>query len=129
VRVKPEQFAAEAKKYFAFLADEGFVGPSGDDDLLLYSDGRFGVYVVYDARDGRVTTVIEASVGQRNVHASLSCLYVESGLGPAQRIRDIARSSHSLEKALASQASALRVLLPVLERPHAASVLLECHGR
>ena len=128
--VKPETFAREARQRFAFLVDVlGFVGPVVEDSRLLYTAAAFSVEIHYDHRDGRVITIIDATVGSRNPRAGLRCLYVESGLGAAQQIRDIARTERSLESALGSQAAALNKLVPVLEGGEGQTLLLACHGR
>ena len=67
-------------------------------------------------------------VGERNPRANLICLYVEAGLGPAQEIREVARSAKLLGPVLESQALALRALLPELRGPRAVDLLLGCHG-
>lgn len=126
--VDTPDFVAEAARQFDFLVGEGFVPHSSDGHRLLYSSAAFAVEVLYDARDGRVLTVIDAHVGERNPRANLMCLFVEAGLGPAQEIREIARSPKLLGPVLESHAVALRALLPELNGPRAADLLLECHG-
>lgn len=128
--VKPETFVREACERFAFLVDTyGFVGPVVEDYRLLYTSAAFSVEVLYDDCDGRVITIVDATVGRRNPRAGLQCLYVESGLGAAQRVRDIARSERSLGSALGSQASALDKLVPVLGGDRGPTLLLTCNGR
>jgi hypothetical protein len=127
--VKPDAFDDAARRYFAFLLERGFVGPDVKEYRLLFTSQRLSVNVLYDDSDGRVITLIEAIVGDRNPIAGLQCLYVEAGLGPAQRIRDIARSAGTLDTALASQSSALQELIPVIEGVRGAAVLIKCHGR
>jgi hypothetical protein len=92
----------------------------GDESRVAFSSADFGIEVLYDEREGYVTTLIDAFVGDRNPRASLSCLYVEAGLGHAQDVRETARTKHSLDVALGSQAAALRKLLPALLEPGAA---------
>jgi hypothetical protein len=121
-------FLAEAARRFDFLVSEGFVPHSSDGHRLLYSSAAFAVEVLYDDRDGRVITLIDAHVGERNPRANLICLFVEAGLGPAQDIREIARSTKLLSPVLESHAAALRALLPELKGPRASDLLLECHG-
>lgn len=125
----PNAFVASARKSFDFLVEEkGFVGPDTKDYSLRYSSNSFDIVVLYDDRDGRVFTLIEGAVDDRNPSAGIQCLYVEVGLGPPQNIRDIARSTRTLATALASQSSALRELLPKLEEEHGIDFLLKCHG-
>jgi hypothetical protein len=128
--VKSETFVREACERFAFLVDaHGFVGPVAEDYRLLYTSAAFSVEVLYDDRDGRVITIVDATVGRRNPRAGLQCLYVEAGLGPAQQVRDIVRTERSLESALSSQASALDRLVPVLGGDKGSTLLLACNGR
>jgi hypothetical protein len=126
--IRAKDFSAEAVRRFDFLVGEGFVPLSSDGHRLLFSSAAFAVEVLYDDRDGRVLTLIDAHVGERNPRANLICLYVEAGLGPAQAIREIARSTRLLGSVLESHAVALRALLPELNGPRAADLLLECHG-
>ena len=126
--IEATDFLTEAARRFDFLVGEGFVPHSSDGYRLLYSSAAFAVEVLYDDRDGRVLTVIDAHVGERNPRANLICLFVEAGLGPAQDIREIARSPKALGPVLESHAVALRALLPELNGPRAADLLMECHG-
>ena len=127
---RSETFVREACERFAFLVNtHGFVGPAIEDYRLLYTSDAFSVDALYDDRDGRVITIVDATVGHRNPRAGLQCLYVESGLGAAHRVRDIARSERSLESALGSQASALDKLVPVLGGDKGPTLLLACNGR
>jgi hypothetical protein len=121
-------FLAAAAAAFDFLLGAGFVLGASDGHRLLYASGDFAVEVLYDDRDGRVITLIDAHVDDRNPRANLICLYVEAGLGPAQAIREIARSKKILVPVLESHAAALRALMPVLNGPTASGLFLACHG-
>lgn len=121
-------FLAAAAVEFDFLLGEGFVAGASEGYRRLYVSAAFSVEVMYDDRDGRVITIVDAHVGQRNPRAGLTCLFVEAGHGPAQRIREIARSPKQISPVLLSQATALRDLLPELTGPPAPALLLKCHG-
>ena len=127
--VRPKQFASAAKPGFAFLAEHGFRGPIESETALAYSIPSLILRVLYDEFDGRVLISIGARTDRGELHASLDCLYVEAGLGPAQDIKDIARSTHSLTVAIESHASALRRFLPVLTGPNIGSLVEKCAGR
>jgi hypothetical protein len=114
---------------FSFLSDLGFAGPYGDDYQLLYVSDQHSVEVHFDDADGRVVTIIEGTAGHRNPRAGLICLYVAAGLGPAQHIREIGRTSSTLDSALESQAAALRRLLPILEGADGGPLLVQCNGQ
>ena len=122
------KFRAVAAHEFDFLTGAGFLIGSSEGHRLLYASAVFSVEVLYDSRDGRVVTIIDGHLGERNLRASLVCLFVESGSGPAQKVRETARSRKTLSPVLASQASALRELLPELTGPRASDLLLRCHG-
>ena len=127
--LKPDAFDDAARRYFGFLLEHGFVGPDVEEYRLLFTSQGLSVNVLYDDSDGRVITLVEAVVGDRNPVAGLQCLYVEAGLGPAQRIRDIGRTARTLRTALASQSSALQELIPLLDGERGAAMLVQCHGR
>jgi hypothetical protein len=90
---------------------------------------RLVVTALYDEGDGWVITLVQAAVGDRMPIASLTCLYVAAGLGPAQHIRDIARTARLLPSVLATHADALTRLLPVLATDRRPALLLECNGQ
>jgi hypothetical protein len=127
--IKQADFVAETKSRFEFLRERDFLGPEAGDYWLSYSSGVLGIEIHYDDSDGRVLTIIRSSIGDRNPRAGLQCLYVSATLGPAQDIREIARSSKALGPVLESHAAALKRVLPVLEGPGGADLLLKCHGR
>lgn len=121
-------FEREAQRHFDFLVEQGFATAQTEGHRRSYTSSRVGVEVLYDARDGRVITVIDAFVGDRNPRASLVCLYVAAGLGPAQDVKEIVRSEKRVGPALESHAAALRAVLPHLDGPSGGSLLIECHG-
>lgn len=127
--VKSSDFRSEAESHFRFLSDAYFLGPEEGDYSLSYSSGLFGIEVHYDDRDGRIVTIVRTSVGERSPRASLQCLYVTAKLGPAQDIREIARSTKSIGEVLESHAEALRKVLPVIEGDGGLELILACHGR
>ena len=127
--VKPSEFRAEAANHFRFLWEADFLGPEAGEYSLSYSSGWLGIEVHYDDRDGRVITILRATVGERSPRASLQCLYVRAKLGPAQDIREIARSAKSIGDVLASHAAAVPKRRPVIERDDERELLLACHGR
>ena len=114
-----------------YAQDDAFraIGPERREDWISFSSGDLGVEVIYDDRDGRVLTIVRAFFAERSPRAGLGCLYVSSGLGPQQNIRDIARSEKQLKASLESQAEAFRKVLPVLSGPDGPDLLLRCHGR
>jgi hypothetical protein len=127
---RSETFVARAREHFDFLVTHhGFDAPRFERYAVVYTRPAVTIEVLYDSRDGRVITQIDGVVSSGTARASLDCLYAESGLGPAQDVRDIARSGHSLEVALISQAQALDRLLPVLSGSRGRALLDLCHGR
>ena len=127
--IKQVEFLQEAKSRFDFLRERDFLGPEEGDYWLSYSSGTLGVEVLYDDRDGRVLTVVRSSIGDRNPRAGLQCLYVTATLGPAQDIREIARSFKDLGPVLESHAAALEKVLTVIDGPGGFDLLVKCHGR
>jgi hypothetical protein len=127
--VRSADFVREARLRFDSLQNEGFRASERGEYWVSYEYDELHVDVIYDDRDGRVSTGIGCVVVDRRAHASVSCLYVASGLGPAQDIRAIARNANALAAVLDSQRAALRRLLPLITGPDAADLLLRCHGR
>ncbi len=126
--LSPEEFSSEAERVFGFL-EPTFVGLEKTNFRHYYSTGSIGLAIMFNDGDGRVITVVEAQVGERNVNASVDCLYVSARLGPAQDIREIVRSPKQLRPVLDSQAAAIKKLLPVLDGPSGPDLLVSCHGR
>jgi hypothetical protein len=127
--LRSEDFVREARLRFDTLRTEGFRPRERSEYWVSYEDDDLVVDVMYDDRDGRVSTSFGPVVGDRRPHAGLSCLYVMSGLGAAQDIRDLARNASSLAAVLDSQRSALHRLLPVITGPDGPDLLLHCQGR
>ncbi len=128
-------FQKEVEEAFGFLVqDFGFLGPeiraSGVlVETLVYHSSDISVTVDYDDREHYAVTGISGMAGGNYMRAGLSCLYVEGGLGPAQHIKYRATTSHSLKKALLSQGTALRKILPLLSGSERNSLLSGCHAR
>jgi hypothetical protein len=127
--LRSAEFVREARLRFDSLRSEGFRVSEPADYWVSYEYDDLVIDVIYDDRDGRVTTGIQSVVADRKPAATLSCLYGTSGLGPAQDIRDIARNANALLGVLDSQRSALHRLLPVITGPDGPDLLLRCHGR
>lgn len=127
--VRSNVFVAEARERYAFLLEGGFIGPEETEYTVYYGSGRLGVGAYYDDHDGRVLTLIDGQTDGRTARAGLSCLYVSAGLGPAQDIRQIARSEKALGKVIDSHVRALRQIIPLLEGSQGVPLLKTCHGR
>jgi hypothetical protein len=127
--LRSSDFARETRRRFDSLRSEGFRPSERAPYWVCYEYDDLTIDVMYDDRNGRVSTSIQSIVGDRRPHASLSCLYVTKGLGPAQDIREIARSMKALGAALDSQRAAIQSLLPVVTGPDGADLVLRCHGR
>lgn len=112
-----------------FLESEGFLGPEVFTYGLSYSDGTMVVQLMYDWRDGRVLTLVRQATPMGTTASSLQCLYVEGGCGPAQDIREIARSGRALEGVVATHAAALRRALPMVRGTDGHRLMCLCHGR
>ena len=126
--LRSAEFVAEARQQFSVLTGHGFAETAADF-LVRYSSPALDVEVLYDDRDGRVITQVAAGAGDWIPIAGLACLYVAAGVGPAQDIRDIARSPRLLPAVLQTHAEALARLLPVLGSERGRGLLLACHGR
>ncbi|HEX4518854.1 MAG TPA: hypothetical protein VH063_04645 [Gaiellaceae bacterium] len=123
--VRLAQFRKQVEAHFRFLLEHGFAGPVVDDDTVEYVAEAFSVEVIYGGHQHELVTTISAM----NLRAGLSCLHVEAGLGFAQAVGGIARSRHSLEKTVRSQAVALVALLPYFAAPAFEALMTTCHGR
>ncbi len=76
--VRSAGFLRQASENFAFLTEEGFVGPERDEERLLYVSAHAAVEIHLDARDGADRDDHRGVVGDRTPRAGLSCLYVEA---------------------------------------------------
>jgi hypothetical protein len=131
--VSTSVFLAAVEERFAFLSDEGFVGPVARQDdrfesfvEVSYAAATLAIRAFYDRHEGRISVRISGTVDGREREAPLDSLYVEAGLGPTQDVKEIARSQHSLERVLESVEAALKRLLPLLQSSRRAELLLVC---
>jgi hypothetical protein len=125
-----DEFAALAGARFGFLTEEaGFVGPELLASGLAYHSPRLQIDVLFDDREKAIVTVARALIDDLNVRAELSCLYATSGLGPVQDVKTTARTGHTLQRSMASQAEAMRKLLPTLLGRGRDSLMKACHAR
>jgi hypothetical protein len=124
------EFGILVNEAFAFLVDgEGFVGPERQEGGCFYYSPALSVEVRLDRREHVVITLLGGMVEDRHLRAELSCLYAEASLGPVQHIRRAARSNHSLQRSITSQAEALRSVLPKVTGPDKVRLLKACHAR
>jgi hypothetical protein len=115
---------------FRFLvAEYGFFGPEVHDQGLTYYSPIVSIEIVYDERAQDVEALACRQVGDRYIRARVSCLIVEAQLGPAQEVKTVARTTHGLDVALASQATAVRHLLAPLAGPEGDALLRSCRAR
>jgi hypothetical protein len=119
------KFSEAVEDAFGFLPGLGFSPPLIRAHRVVYEGRRYSISLAFNEHDGTLDTTINWT----QLHASLSCLFVEAGLGPAQSVRHAGRTPRSLTLAVESQAAALRRLLPMLDRPDGEQLLARCHGR
>ena len=122
-------FTELAPKAFDFLRlEHGMVGPLEKELGISFQGPDYSIEIGLDPREG-LWVGLSADVDERHLSSSLQCLYVESGLGPAQSIKNTARTTHSLHKAIDTNAQALRRLLPNLKPGNRDLLFIKCHGR
>jgi hypothetical protein len=126
-------FRTAVERAFQFLVDVGFSIVTFDDrgagSAIEYRSDKLSVTVWLADRYCELDTAVRPRSDEPLSGASLSCLYVRAGLGAANEIKHAARSGHSLTTALASQAAALRLLLPILQGHSGAELIAQCYGR
>jgi hypothetical protein len=123
-------FPEAVRELFGFLVDEmGFLNPEFHYDSASFHSPEMSIVVSYDKLERNVTTYASGMVGEHQLHAELSCLYVQTGLGPAQHVGISAQTRHALRKTLTAQAAAVRKLLPMLRGKSRDDLLSSCHGR
>ncbi len=120
-------FALHAFRYLT--EDLGLLGPEVNEGSISFHGPEFSVDVHYDDRERAVLTFVSALVVDRRVYAELSCLYVESGWGRAQRVKRAGRTVREMKVSVENQAAALRDILPFLSYAAKDEVLLRCRGR
>jgi len=122
----------EGPAMLSFLVDWGFVGPTILAAGLSYRRADLVVTVETWSRhhesgfDTSLQWILDSS-GTR--FASLDCLYVACGLGPAQDVPTGAGASHVIIKRIKQHAIALGAVLPYLDGPHAGDLFRRCQGR
>lgn len=121
-------FNAEVPQAFGFLADRGFETVAQESGRCAWTSAELGVEVALDAHEMRVATTLDAFRDGRHIRASLVCVYVKTGCGAAQDVHERALSSHSLSRAVASQAQALTAALAAIHEA-GLEVIVPCHGR
>ena len=125
-----EEFLAQAETNFKYLTEvEGFLGPERRPDGLAYHSPWLEVDVLLNQREQAIVTLVRALVDDLHLRAELSCLYAEASLGAVQDVKRPARTNHTLQRSMASQAKALQRLLPVLAGPTKNQLLKACHAR
>jgi len=118
-----------APRAFDFLRTEfAMTGPTSCNDAISFESPDLAIAIGLDRHDG-IRVNFQANSGERKYRASINCLYVASGLGPAQSVKSTARTRHTLQQSLQSNASALRELLPRLRADNRDSLFAACHGR
>jgi len=123
-------FCESASNAFGFLNEQyGMIGPSIENEVSIsFQSPNCSVEIGLAPRDG-LCVVISADDRDRHPRASLTCLYVEGGLGPAQDIKCAARTPHTLGKSVDSNAVALKKFMSRFEQEQIEALLLQCHGR
>jgi len=129
LRARSAWLLEHAEAAFGFLVSErGFSGPEIHDHGLTYHSPIGAIEILYDEHVQDVETLACGPVGDVYVRACVSCLLVEAGLGPAQHVKTVARTTHGLKVALASQADAVRRLLVKLEADDRTELLSACYA-
>ena len=126
---KLRDFPERVERALAPLSAFGFVVATTERYELRCTTGWIAVVVMYDTHDGRVETVVEMEVDGYLRRAGLDCLFVAAGLGPAQRVKGIARTEYALDGVLESQAQALVALMPKLQGDEGPALAIACSGR
>jgi hypothetical protein len=118
-------------EHFDFLVtDLDFVGPELHRFGAFYYSPEISIEIVpYDAAGNYVETFATGLVGERQLRAELSCMYIRAGLSAARPGPRPNGKPYAVPKAFARQAAALRELLPLLRGPDRDRILSQCHGR
>jgi hypothetical protein len=125
-----ERFHIEVIEHFQFLAQlPEFEGPNIGEHSISYHSSNASVHAFYDPSSKSALTVVTRPIGDMTLRAELSCLYASAKLGPTQKIRRSARSSREVAMAIATQADALRIVLPLLGGPAGEELMRACHAR
>lgn len=128
-RKRDEVFKESVQEAFSFLLDEGFFGPEFHEFGAYFYSPSISFEVMFDLKHRDVITLARATIDDRDVQAELSCLYVESGIGPAQDVGRASRTSYAVRKSIFEQAEATRRVLPKLKGESRDKLLLACVGR
>jgi hypothetical protein len=111
-----EHFTREVVARFGYLVtDFGFHGPDDAAECYVgYVRPPWSVWVVLDTRNRTVDTNVRFHDGVDDLHAPLTQLVVEAGVGRAQLAYGAAQTRRGMIASLDRQAGALRAVLPLL---------------
>ncbi|MGC5051731.1 hypothetical protein ACLQ2S_09810 [Micromonospora sp. DT48] len=126
---KRKLFGECVEEYYRFLLSEpGFTGPEVTEDAIFFHSPGLSVEILQGRHFKEVNTMVCGTVAGLSLRARVTCLYVSSGVGPAQDVSTGALTNHALQKSLRSQAEALRRVLPYLTGSSRDEMLRDCHG-
>lgn len=114
--VRLASFPEDVATRYGFLAYEfGFAGPdAGEEGYVGFSSPPWWVWVVLEERNNTVDTFVKYDDGSRVSRAPLRRLLAKARIDCCGRIRDSAQTRAGMQKSLANQAAALRLLIPIL---------------
>nr|WP_221380273.1 hypothetical protein [Actinoplanes polyasparticus] len=115
-KARIERFTEDAASAFGFVVEEfGFSGPdTAAEGYVGYSSGPWQVWIVLEDRNKTVDTFVWLDRDGRKRHDSVWQLIAKAKLEGAGQSRTSALSRPGVQKSLAAQASALRLLIPRL---------------
>lgn len=109
-----KEFPKAVAEAFGFLLDRGFTGPEVKDGAAWYRGPGWDVLISLDLREHFLDVAVIGDRSQPWSSATVDELYVDAGFGPAQDIKHKVTNLRSLQKVLASQATAFERLSPLL---------------
>jgi hypothetical protein len=109
-------FPEDVTSAFGFLSDEfSFVGPDGEEEGYVgYSSDPWTIWIVLDERNKTVETFVWHESDGRKRHDAVWTLILKAKVRGAGQPRISAQKRAGVQKSLAAQAGALRLLMPTL---------------
>lgn len=128
-----KEFAGQAAQAFAGVAEDfGLEGPQESQIVLAgvsFSKDALQYQVFYDPESHSVSTQIAFELESARLTVGLGSLVRAAGLGPAEQVKDSARTVANMQRSLETQVGFVRRLHPLLTSDAAVDLMRKAGAR